>query len=63
MLAKENFTYDASIPKSYVVLNDKLVDKDSFLALTYKKNTTLLASHKDSTQLVDKEKKSGRCNI
>ncbi|MDR3133523.1 MAG: peptide MFS transporter [Prevotellaceae bacterium] len=29
-LAKENFTYDASIAKSYVALNDRLVDENTF---------------------------------
>ncbi|MDR1406006.1 MAG: peptide MFS transporter [Prevotellaceae bacterium] len=30
-LAKENFTYDASIAKNYVALNDRLVDESTFV--------------------------------
>lgn len=31
-LAQEGFTYDASIAKSYVALNDRLVDENAFMA-------------------------------
>jgi len=57
VLAKQNFTYDASIPKNYVVLNDKVVDKDVFLANVFQKNLDVLETRKDSSRLIDKEKK------
>lgn len=39
-LAQEGFTYDASIAKSYVALNDRLVDQDAFMQEVYAQNPT-----------------------
>lgn len=60
ILAQENFTYDATIPKNYVALNDKLVDKTAFLSEVFSKNTESLATAKDSNKLInDAKKKEG----
>ena len=56
ILAQEKFTYDASIPKNFVTLNDKVVDKTTFYAQTLKDKTDLSTS-KDSARVIDKEKK------
>lgn len=57
ILAQEHFTYDASVPKNYVKLNDKVVDKAVFLEEIFKNNTKALATHKDSVQVIEKAKK------
>ncbi len=57
VLAKENFTYDASVPKSYVTLNDKLVDKKVFIADIFRTNTHPVTTARDSAGLIDKAKK------
>jgi proton-dependent oligopeptide transporter, POT family len=57
VLAQEKFTYDASIPKNFVSLNDKVVDKNTFIADIFSKNTSLLKTAKDSSNLIDKAKK------
>jgi POT family proton-dependent oligopeptide transporter len=60
ILAQENFTYDATIPKNYVALNDKLVDKTAFLSEVFSKNKESLATAKDSNKLInDAKKKEG----
>ncbi|RPH33237.1 MAG: MFS transporter [Bacteroidales bacterium] len=56
ILAKEKFTYDASIPKNFVALNDKVVDKVTFIADITKGKSDLI-THKDSTRFIDKMKK------
>ncbi|HNX43534.1 MAG TPA: peptide MFS transporter [Bacteroidales bacterium] len=57
ILAQEHFTYDASVPKNYVKLNDKVVDRTVFLEDIFKNNTKALATHKDSVQVIEKAKK------
>ncbi|PIP53651.1 MAG: MFS transporter [Bacteroidetes bacterium CG23_combo_of_CG06-09_8_20_14_all_32_9] len=57
VLAKENFIYDASIPKNYVSLNDSVVDKNTFTIAIFQKNTINIKTLKDSTNLIDKAKK------
>jgi POT family proton-dependent oligopeptide transporter len=57
VLAKEHFTYDASIPKSFVTLNDKVVDKNTFESEIFKFNTKKLLTQKDSTLIIEKAKK------
>jgi amino acid/peptide transporter (Peptide:H+ symporter), bacterial len=57
ILAQENFTYDASIPKNYVALNDKVVDKDTYVANIFSKNKPTCATAKDSSSFIDKMKK------
>jgi POT family proton-dependent oligopeptide transporter len=57
VLAKEHFTYDASVPKSYVALNDKVVDKKTFFANVFKDSKQNLATQKDSIQAIEKAKK------
>jgi proton-dependent oligopeptide transporter, POT family len=60
ILAQENFTYDATIPKNYVALNDKLVDKTAFLSEVFAKNKESVATAKDSNRLIsDAKKKEG----
>ena len=55
ILARDNFTYDASIPNTYVKLNDKVVDEKTFVA-------DIIAKEKPQTdeeikQAVDRAKK------
>ena len=57
VLAKENFTYDASIPKNFVFLNDKVVDKTKFLAEVFAANKDVVSTSKDSLKIIDKAKK------
>ncbi len=57
ILAKEHFTYDASIPKNYVKLNDKVVDKNTFIADVFKNHQKAVATQKDSLQIIEKAKK------
>lgn len=57
ILAKEHFTYDASIPKNYVKLNDKVVDKNTFIADVFKNHKKAVATQKDSLQIIDRAKK------
>ncbi len=52
-LAKENFTYDAAIAKSYVALNDRLVDKEAFINEVY----AMHPGKEHNDELVRKEKK------
>jgi POT family proton-dependent oligopeptide transporter len=54
-LAKENFTYDASIAKSYVALNDKLVDENTFVMQALDGKT--VADDKEKTDIIKKAKK------
>ena len=57
ILAKENFTYDASIPKNYVSLNDKVVDKNTFVLDIFTKNKETLKTSKDSVRIIEDAKK------
>jgi len=57
ILAEQHFTYDASIPKNYVALNDKVVDETTFVADVFKENKEVLQTAKDSSKLIDKKKK------
>jgi POT family proton-dependent oligopeptide transporter len=73
ILAQEKFTYEASIPKSYVALNDKVVDKDTYVAEIFSQNEAkgdksfienligtgkkTFATAKDSSRYIDKMKK------
>ncbi len=57
VLSGEHFYYDASIPKNYVSLNDKLEDKATFTATTFKAYQGVLATAKDSAAVIDKAKK------
>jgi len=58
ILAQNKFSYDASIPKSFVALNDKVIDEKTFVADLYKLNTEKLNSAADSTAFIDKNKKN-----
>jgi proton-dependent oligopeptide transporter, POT family len=57
ILAENKFTYDASIPKSYVALNDKVVDEKIFVANLFKSNTEKLNTAADSSAFIDRNKK------
>jgi POT family proton-dependent oligopeptide transporter len=58
ILAKDNFTYDASIPKNYVALNDRVVDEKTFLDnLFATKKFEKLSTKADSTTFIQSEKK------
>ena len=57
ILKQEKFTYDAAIPKNYVALNDKVVDKSTFIATTFKEHAEKIATAKDSSTVIDKAKK------
>jgi len=57
VLGKEHFTYDASVPKSYVTLNDKLVDKKTFQADLFKDYRKNPMTQKDSILVIEKAKK------
>jgi POT family proton-dependent oligopeptide transporter len=56
-LAKDNFTYDASIAKSYVALNDKIVDEKTFYTEVFSENKTTALSAEDSLNIIKKAKK------
>ena len=58
ILAQNKFTYDASIPKNFVALNDKVVDEKTFVANAFKSNTEKLNTAADSTSFIDKAKKN-----
>ncbi len=58
ILAQNKFTYDASIPKSFVALNDKVVDKNTFIESTFKTNTEKINTSADSTAFIEKAKKN-----
>jgi POT family proton-dependent oligopeptide transporter len=53
-LAKENFTYDASIAKSYVGLNDSVVDKSTFELKALKDKT--VTDEKEKEKIIKKAK-------
>jgi POT family proton-dependent oligopeptide transporter len=54
-LAKENFTYDASIAKSYVALNDRLVDESTFVVQALEGKT--VENDKDRADIIKNAKK------
>ncbi|MDR0694093.1 MAG: oligopeptide:H+ symporter [Prevotellaceae bacterium] len=54
-LAKENFTYDANIAKSYVALNDRLVDETTFVVQALEGKTA--ADEKEQADIVKSAKK------
>ncbi|MDR1343219.1 MAG: peptide MFS transporter [Prevotellaceae bacterium] len=56
-LAKDNFTYDASIATSYVALNDRVVDEADFVADVFAKHKGAPATAADSAEVVKKAKK------
>lgn len=59
VLAKDQFQYDATIPKNYVALNDKVVDEQSFLEKLAQKNADYRTAGEDERkELVRKAKKS-----
>jgi POT family proton-dependent oligopeptide transporter len=55
-LAKDNFTYDASIAKNYVALNDKVVDEKTFYAEVFAENKAV-ATAEDSAKIIKDAKK------
>ncbi|MDR1416376.1 MAG: peptide MFS transporter [Prevotellaceae bacterium] len=55
-LAKDKFTYDASIATSYVALNDRVVNEADFLADVFTKHKGALTAE-DSAEVVKKTKK------
>jgi POT family proton-dependent oligopeptide transporter len=55
-LAKDNFTYDASIAKNYVALNDEVVDEAEFSAEVFADISGTLTAE-DSVEVVKKAKK------
>jgi POT family proton-dependent oligopeptide transporter len=55
-LAKDSFTYDASIAKSYVALNDKVVDEAEFSAKAFADVSGALTAE-DSANVVKKAKR------
>lgn len=57
ILAKDKLTYDASIPKSYVALNDKVANENTFIANLLASTNEPLETKADSTELIDKAKK------
>ncbi len=54
LLRQENFTYVASIPNDYVVLNDKVVDKAEFLATV---DLSKAKTEKKEKEIIKKAKK------
>ncbi|MDR0565686.1 MAG: oligopeptide:H+ symporter [Prevotellaceae bacterium] len=56
-LAKDSFTYDASIAKSYVALNDRVVDEAAFTAKAFADVSGALTAE-DSAKVVKKAKRS-----
>ncbi|MDR3188656.1 MAG: oligopeptide:H+ symporter [Prevotellaceae bacterium] len=56
-LAKDNFTYDASIAKSYVALNDRVVDEAEFSAQAFADVSAALTAE-DSADVVKKAKRA-----
>ena len=57
-LQRENFTYDATIPKNYVLLNDKILnnsEKETFIIEALKGNEN--ATEKEKTEIIKKAKK------
>lgn len=58
ILAQNKFTYDATIPKSFVALNDKVVNEKTFVANLFKSNAEKLNTSADSAAFIDKSKKS-----
>ncbi|GAD04451.1 TGF-beta receptor type I/II [Porphyromonas crevioricanis] len=61
VLAKENFYYDASIPRNYVALNDKVVDADQFVAEYARKHPHYSgwAADKQDEAIAKAKKKAG----
>ena len=55
-LGRENFTYDASIAKSYVALNDAVVDEKTFVSDIFTENNKALTD-KDRMEVIKKAKK------
>ena len=55
-LAKENFSYDASIAKNYVALNDRVVDEKTFVIEALEGKTA--ATGKDSAAIISAAKKA-----
>lgn len=59
ILQKHNFTYDATIPKNYVSLNDKVIDENIFLAKLKEQNPGFVSMTKDEQdELIKENKKS-----
>lgn len=60
ILAKDNYSYDAAIPANYVKLNDKVVDKDTYVLQALSKEHAVLATNKDTASYIRKcTKKDG----
>ncbi|MDR0710831.1 MAG: peptide MFS transporter [Prevotellaceae bacterium] len=55
-LAKDNFTYDASIAKNYVALNDRVVDEAEFSAGAFARISGTLTAE-DSIEVIKKAKR------
>ncbi|MDR0687893.1 MAG: peptide MFS transporter [Prevotellaceae bacterium] len=55
-LAKDSFTYDASIATSYVALNDRVVEEADFSAAVFARHTGALTAE-DSVSAIKKAKK------
>ncbi|GHT14767.1 hypothetical protein FACS189426_21570 [Bacteroidia bacterium] len=55
-LAKDNFTYDASIAKNYVALNDKVVDEKTFCAEVFAEYPATVTAE-DSAKIIKEAKK------
>lgn len=61
VLKKSNFTYDASIPKNYVALNDKVVDEKTFMDFIEKhdKKFAKMTSEEREKFIRERKKKEG----
>ncbi|MEG2665779.1 MAG: oligopeptide:H+ symporter, partial [Bacteroidales bacterium] len=57
ILAKHNYSYDAAIPANYVKLNDKIVEKNTFVATIFSKTDKTFATAKDSNAFIAKQAK------
>ncbi len=57
-LQQENFYYDASIPKNFVALNDKVVDEAQFMAELQAAHPDFASkTEKEQSKIIDKQKK------
>ncbi len=54
ILARENFTYEASVAKNYVALNDKVVDREGFLSALDFANAK---NDEEKSEIISKAKK------
>lgn len=59
VLQSEKFTYDASIPKNYVALNDKVVDESTFVMEALKDAKPDLTQKEKDAIVAKKKKKEG----